>query len=379
MARRPLTRRLVVAGAFMVVARWAVAQGEARPVPIEVPDDVPEAAVATVAPRPAFRRRLATSLVFATLFFAGAAFTAGAGNELAQIDAASTDTTAVVDAAPPADATATDATTTDATPTDATTTDVADAVVPSAAPTVVTAPVPAEVTPAAAAPVPATADPAPAVPAASADPSDAVLLQPKALATTAPVAAAPAAHPSPQAAVRRHARRAVASAPVRVAIVAIPFQALTFDPAGWLHDNAASPTGASAVAIAQHYLGVPYRWGGAMPGTGFDCSGLTRFVYAQLGVSLPHYAAAQFAAFPRLDPAELQPGDLVFFEPKFDGPGHVALYIGNDQIIEAPHTGALIRISSLSGAAAAMGFLGAVRPYADTPGWPVGSTLVRLY
>jgi cell wall-associated NlpC family hydrolase len=110
---------------------------------------------------------------------------------------------------------------------------------------------------------------------------------------------------------------------------------------------------------------VPYVWGGAIPATGFDCSGLTRFVYAQLGVNLPHYAASQFAAFPKLDPSELQAGDLVFFEPKFDGPGHVALYMGNDQMIEAPHTGALVRVSSFSGAAARMGFLGAVRPYPD--------------
>ena len=152
---------------------------------------------------------------------------------------------------------------------------------------------------------------------------------------------------------------------MQVALAPIPFEAIAFNPQAWLHDNPASPTGASAVAIAQHYLGVPYRWGGATPASGFDCSGLTRFVYAQLGVNLPHYAASQFAAFAKLDPAELQPGDLVFFEPKFDGPGHVALYIGNDQMIEAPHTGALVRISSFSRAAAQMGFLGAVRPYTE--------------
>jgi cell wall-associated NlpC family hydrolase len=88
-----------------------------------------------------------------------------------------------------------------------------------------------------------------------------------------------------------------------------------------------------------------------------------QFVYAQLGIALPHYAAWQFAAFPKLDPSQLEPGDLVFFEPRADGPGHVAIYAGNDTIIEAPHTGALVRVGSLSGSAAAMGFLGAVRPY----------------
>jgi cell wall-associated NlpC family hydrolase len=157
---------------------------------------------------------------------------------------------------------------------------------------------------------------------------------------------------------------AVVAAPAHVVPLApIPFQAIAFNPHAWLHNNPASPTGVSAVAIAQHYLRVPYVWGGAIPATGFDCSGLTRFVYAQLGVNLPHYAASQFAAFPKLDPAQLEPGDLVFFEPKFDGPGHVAIYIGNDQMIEAPHTGALVRVSSFSKAAARMGFLGAVRPY----------------
>jgi cell wall-associated NlpC family hydrolase len=151
--------------------------------------------------------------------------------------------------------------------------------------------------------------------------------------------------------------------PPAAPFVAIPYPALAFSPQAWLNDNPASPTGASALAIGAHYLGVPYVWGGSVPATGFDCSGLTRFVYQQLGVELPHYAAAQFAMFTKLDPAELAPGDLVFFEPQFDGPGHVAIYAGGDQIIEAPHTGALVRYASLSGAAAALGFLGAVRPY----------------
>jgi cell wall-associated NlpC family hydrolase len=146
-------------------------------------------------------------------------------------------------------------------------------------------------------------------------------------------------------------------------LAAIPYRALAFSPQAWLNDNPASSTGASAVAISAHYLGVPYVWGGAVPATGFDCSGLTRFVYQQLGVQLPHYAAAQFAMFTKLSPAELAPGDLVFFEPKLDGPGHVAVYAGGDQIIEAPHTGALVRYASLSRAATALGFLGAVRPY----------------
>jgi cell wall-associated NlpC family hydrolase len=353
MARGSLARRLLVAGAFVWVARNIIASSDAKPAPIELPDDVPEAAVAPSAPRGAFRKRFATSLAFSVLFFAGAAFTAGAGNTVAP----------------------------DVTATDATATVVAEAAVPPAAPDVVTDPVPvastaapvdAAATPVDAAATPvdaATAEtaptPAPADQVPAVDATDAIPVRSSSVGSSASVSAAPAPANHRKRPPTRHARRVAASvsAPVHVAIGPIPYQAIAFDPQAWLHQNAASLTGASAVAIAQHYVGVPYVWGGALPVTGFDCSGFTQFVYAQLGVSLPHYAASQFAAFQKLDPSELQPGDLVFFEPKFDGPGHVALYLGNDQMIEAPHTGALVRVSSFSAAAATMGFLGAVRPY----------------
>jgi peptidoglycan DL-endopeptidase CwlO len=97
-----------------------------------------------------------------------------------------------------------------------------------------------------------------------------------------------------------------------------------------------------AASIALQYLGVPYVWGGASPG-GFDCSGLVMYVYAQLGISLPHYTVAQWnATEPISSPA---PGDLVFF----NGLGHVGIYIGNGEFVDAPHTGSVVRIDQISG------------------------------
>jgi cell wall-associated NlpC family hydrolase len=101
---------------------------------------------------------------------------------------------------------------------------------------------------------------------------------------------------------------------------------------------------ADAASIAAHYLGVRYVWGGATP-SGFDCSGLVMYVYAQLGVSLPHYTVAQWGATEAIPASALQPGDLVFF----DGLSHVGIYIGGGQFIHAPHTGTVVQISSLSG------------------------------
>jgi cell wall-associated NlpC family hydrolase len=98
------------------------------------------------------------------------------------------------------------------------------------------------------------------------------------------------------------------------------------------------------VSLAVQYLGVPYVWAGASP-TGFDCSGLVQYVYGQIGVSLPHNTVLQWndpraVSVPR---NQLQSGDLVFF----NGLDHVGIYVGHGYFIDAPHTGAFVRIDSL--------------------------------
>jgi cell wall-associated NlpC family hydrolase len=112
--------------------------------------------------------------------------------------------------------------------------------------------------------------------------------------------------------------------------------------------GAALPDGNRAsqvVAIAMQYLGIPYVWGGASPSQGFDCSGLVSYVYAQIGIYLPHHAASQYSYGVPVSYGELQPGDLVFFS----GLGHMGMYIGGGQFIHAPHTGDVVKISTLAG------------------------------
>ena len=99
----------------------------------------------------------------------------------------------------------------------------------------------------------------------------------------------------------------------------------------------------ASVGVAMQYLGVPYVWGGMSP-SGFDCSGLVAFAYAQLGVYLPHHAASQYGYGVPVGRDQLLPGDIVFF----DGLGHNGLYIGGGQFVHAPHTGEVVKISSLS-------------------------------
>ena len=112
-----------------------------------------------------------------------------------------------------------------------------------------------------------------------------------------------------------------------------------------------APTGAppsqygGVVGIAMQYLGTPYRWGGSSPSTGFDCSGFVMYVFSRVGVSLPRVVSAQYTVGVPVSRSELQPGDLVFFNSL----GHNGIYIGGGQFIHSPHTGDVVKISSLTG------------------------------
>jgi cell wall-associated NlpC family hydrolase len=122
--------------------------------------------------------------------------------------------------------------------------------------------------------------------------------------------------------------------------------------------------GGQAVALAYRYLGIPYVWGGESP-SGFDCSGLTMYVYGQLGIKLGHYTGFQYYAGLRVPRDRLQPGDLLFFHTNSAGvPQHEGMYIGNGSFIHAPQTGDVVKVSSLFETRYALSYVGAVRPYA---------------
>ncbi len=112
---------------------------------------------------------------------------------------------------------------------------------------------------------------------------------------------------------------------------------------------------AGAVREALTQLGVPYVWGGESAGKGFDCSGLTQWAYGKEGIDLPHDAAAQNIG-QRVAESNLAPGDLAVWN------GHVAMYIGNGKMIEAPHTGDVVHIVPVRTTNAGDAFEGFFRP-----------------
>jgi peptidoglycan DL-endopeptidase RipA len=130
-----------------------------------------------------------------------------------------------------------------------------------------------------------------------------------------------------------------------------------------------------AIAAAKQHLGLSYAWGGGGsngPGWGwgidqgvwgFDCSGLTQYAYAQAGISIPRNSRAQYAQLPKVSSSNLRPGDLVFWATSPSNPAtihHVAIYLGGGQIIEAPQSGDVVKISSMRW----YHYAGAVRPSA---------------
>jgi cell wall-associated NlpC family hydrolase len=108
---------------------------------------------------------------------------------------------------------------------------------------------------------------------------------------------------------------------------------------------AVSSRAGAAVNAALNQQGVPYRYATASPGVSFDCSGLTKYAWAQAGVYLPHQSRAQYASIPHVSKGAAQPGDLIFF---YSPISHVSVYLGNGQQVHAPNTGSVVNIATVN-------------------------------
>ena len=111
---------------------------------------------------------------------------------------------------------------------------------------------------------------------------------------------------------------------------------------GVSNPGAASADLGAIVSIAMQYQGVPYVYGGSTP-AGFDCSGFTMYVYAQVGISLPHGSVSQAYGGTRIAASAAQPGDLVVL----DGGSHIGIYLGDGQMIDAPYAGKTVQARAI--------------------------------
>lgn len=118
--------------------------------------------------------------------------------------------------------------------------------------------------------------------------------------------------------------------------------------------------GATIAKYALHFVGAPYRWGGEGP-AGFDCSGLSAYVYSLVHIDIARTSAAQFDSGAAVSRDHLLPGDLVFFHTDAPGASHVAIYVGNDLIVQALNDTTGVVVSRLSDRYYASRYLGARR------------------
>jgi cell wall-associated NlpC family hydrolase len=116
---------------------------------------------------------------------------------------------------------------------------------------------------------------------------------------------------------------------------------------GVVSPESAATDPSAVVATALRLRGVPYRNGGSDP-SGFDCSGLVQYVFAQHGVTVPREVREQFRVGRDVRLAGVEPGDLVFFSTAAEGPSHVGVAIGGDEFVHAPSTRGVVRVDRFS-------------------------------
>jgi cell wall-associated NlpC family hydrolase/murein DD-endopeptidase MepM/ murein hydrolase activator NlpD len=130
----------------------------------------------------------------------------------------------------------------------------------------------------------------------------------------------------------------------------------------------AAPQAKKALAVAKQYLGTPYQWGGATPETNFDCSGLMQWSYKQVGIDVPRVTYDQVNVGEKIAAVDdLEAGDMVFFQDASGDMHHVGMYIGEHKFIHAPHTGDVVKVSSLDESYYAGQFAGGRRMVAAVP------------